>query len=164
MNEDEALAKLEASRQEATTLRFSVSLPAKNATPQEVLERLHEVRAALDRVEELMQTAYRAKEMVSRSASFHAAVHEDAWDSEISKYNRSPVRRGDFEAPKERYSEVNLATFEQKRAARLAAKNLSFTTEVWNSIKTSHRGLDTLRSDVLVVLRTVQFLSSLENG
>lgn len=157
------VAQLEVLRSEATELRFGVSLPARVATPQEVLDRLHEVRANYDRVEELMQTAYRIKERLARDAAFHAAVHEDAWDTEMNRYNRSPVRRGEFEAPKERYSEVNLTTLEQKRAARQAQRTLSHATEVWNSIKTSYRGLDTLRSDVLTMLRTAQVLSTLES-
>lgn len=163
MTEDELVAHLEGYRAKAITLRFAVTLPAKHATPQEVLDRLHEVRQNLDRVEELMQDAYRVKEIVAREAAFHAAVHEDAWDNEISRYNRSAVRRGEWEAPKERYSEINLATFEQKRAARSAAAKLARAVEVYTAIRTAHRGLDTLRSDVLVILRTVQVLSTLES-
>lgn len=163
MNEDELVAELETLRTEATELRFAVSLPPSSATPQEVLDRLHEVRQSFDRVEQLMQTAYRIKERLARSAAYLNAVHEDAWDTEMNRYNRSPVRRGEFEAPRERYSEVNLTTLEHKRAARQMTRELSHATEIWNSIRTSHRGLDTLRSDVLVMLRTVQVLSALES-
>lgn len=148
---------------EARSLRFSGSLPPLESSPSEVLSCLQEARQKLDRVDELLMKVTRIKARSQRAKSVADALSEEAWDMSNQKQRSSGVQRGgDFLGPRERYADANLATLNERRAAREASDLVSLASEAYDCVWIVHRGLDGLRQDILSMLRTLSFESTLE--
>jgi hypothetical protein len=155
---------------EALRLRFAevagspaVELPPVESGASEVMQRLLAVRQRLDRVEELLARATRARGRSSRAAQVAKAQADDAWDVSSQRGRAAPVRRGgEFEGPRERYADNNLATLDQRRATREAERLADSASECLDVVRLCHRGLDGIRQDLLTMLRAFQFESHLE--
>lgn len=149
---------------EVVRLRFEETLPPSTATPSEVLESLRRTRQRLDRVEEILARVLRLKGSKARE---HLSVKADAdekWDAQVVKVNErnQRVRGNDFVAPRERYADANLATFNEQRAALAAELAYKRVEEAERVIRQSHHGLDTLRQDHSTILRTIVVENSLD--
>jgi hypothetical protein len=157
-------AVLAALREEAVQLRFSVTLPASEADPQEITNSLLEARAKTDRVEGVYYKVVQIKSQVSRDLATRRALHEEQWAQSLISQKRSPVAQGDnFIGPRERYAEADLATITLKRDVRLAEELMSLSDECHEIVRTCLRGLNDLRQDHLSWLRSIQVQSYLES-
>jgi hypothetical protein len=157
----ETLASL---MKEALSLRFQGELPGAQAGPLEVLESLLECRKKADRVEGLYLQALTIKGTLSRRSALHNAEAEDEWAEALIKVRNSPIYKQDsFAGPREKYAEADLATLEFKRQARKSAELLSLADEAVDVIRTTLTGLNNTRQDHISWIRSLQFMSTLEN-
>lgn len=143
---------------EVESLR-KVTMPSVSAGPREVYARLIEVRANLDRVEEILMLAMALKSAAVADSAACAAAAADALDVAISDRAK---RAREYEAARERLADAHLATFEEQRKARTAARLADAVAGVEDRIKIAYRGLVTLRADLSDALRYTSFESSLD--
>lgn len=129
-----------------------------------VLNGLLSVRGRLDRVEELLSMATRARGRVGRAVAVAKAVNDDRWDVEVRAEGARPMRQGEFVAPREKYANANLETLNEKRDFRAAERLYSFADEAYEVIRTVYRGLDNVRQDHLAVIRHLSWESNLERA
>jgi len=156
-------AALDALVTEALRLRHDGKLPTAPAAPVAVLDALLDVRARLDRLEELLTQALRVRAGAHEAAALATATAEDAWDSEISRLRNAKVRPGDeYSTARERHAQANLGTLELRRAARQAEDASRRCERAVEVIRVAHRGLDGVRGDLLAWLRATAFESNLD--
>ncbi len=148
---------------EARALRAVDPLPDAQAPPHEVHGYLLDVRRRLDRLEQILALATRARALAKRTATEALTTADEAWDEACMKIRTNPVRRGDeYSSARERAAEANLACLSTSRAARRAAESLAHADELLDVLRLLHKGLDGVRQDTLTTLRLVQFESHLE--
>ncbi len=148
---------------EANQLRAVDPLPDTQAPPHEVHAYLLDVRRRLDRLEEILALATRARAVAKRKATLATAKADEDWDSAVLTIRNRPVRRGDeYSSARERAAEANLECLLARRAARRATESLSHADELVDVLRLLHKGLDGVRQDTLTTLRLVQFESHLE--
>lgn len=152
---------------EALDLRFAQRggeslVPDQGSSP--VLNGLLSVRARLDRLEELLASATRARGRAARATAIAKAVSDDAWDSQSQVELQRTQRHGEFVAPRERYANSNLETLNQKRDFRAAERLQHCADEAYEVIRLVYRGLDGVRQDHLAVIRALSFESHLERS
>ncbi len=146
---------------EATDLRFASEFPAAQASPQQFMEFLVDVRQRLDRLEELLLATARIRAAAQRKKAVANALASEAWDRASQKL-RSGRRQDDYLGAKERYADCNLESFTEQRAARAADALFALADEAYDYLKTAHRGLDGVRHDVISIVRSFSFESNLE--
>lgn len=160
----EMSAALQALVVEACTLREDVTLPAAGADVAMLLNGLRATRERLDRVEELLVRAMRLRGQLERHAWSVTADADEQWARAVRHIVTAPLTRGpEFQGPRERYAEADLATLEVRRSARAAESLLAEATDVREVLKVLHRGLDGVRQDHVTALRATQFALSLEH-
>ena len=148
---------------EVLQLRSSVSIPHSSAIPQAVLDSLLDARAKADRAEALSIEVLRFKYRVGRQVEFLKASVDDSWSQAISEIKKAGSRSGDqYEGPRERYAQADLAVLTIKRDLRKAEEFLSFVDEASDVIKTALRGLNEVIQDHRIWLRTIQVQSYIE--
>jgi hypothetical protein len=148
---------------EVLTLRAQVSMPSESAIPQTVLDSLIAARAKADRIEALSIDVLRLRYHGLRVMASAKASADDAWAEGISELNKQGVRNHDqYEGPRERYAEVDLATMEFRRTLRKAEKFLSLVDEASDVIKIALRGVNETIQDHRTWLRTIQVQSYIE--
>lgn len=147
---------------EAVKLRFDVGLSGAAPTPAQLLDSLYDIRGRLDRVEEILTQALRLRARVRAAATSAEALAEEAWDRAAQRGRQQPIARDDYSSGRERTAEANLATLDQRRAARTAAELAAYVDAQVDTLRTLHRGLDGVRHDLLAVIRALAFESHLE--
>lgn len=146
---------------EVLELRFTELKVGPHSAPGQVQEEEWEVRARLERVDELLLQAYRLKESLKRASAKAKAIYDDAWDTESDRVNNSITgRMGDYTSAKEKAAQINLKLISKKREQRSADERLSFATEAYYFIKEVHDGLQSTKQDLQSVIRTFQIESS----
>jgi hypothetical protein len=135
-------------------------MPYAEAAPQVVLDSLLEARWKADRVENLHVQALQIRAQVARMANSLRAQADDAWTTALVKARSA--RRAEFEGPRERYADADLASLTEKRDARKADDLLSLADEVSDVIRVSFRGLNEVIQDHRTWLRALQFQTYLE--
>lgn len=149
---------------EAVEIRFSAP-PMLNPSDSVSLQTAHlyEVRAILDRLDEILVKVLRVRAKARRSAFTAEAEFTDAFDKALETVLSSPTKRGgEFVSAKERASGVNLEVLAEKRVAfiaRRAADTCDYAAEI---VKKLHRDLDSVRQDVSLVVRSKAFESSID--
>lgn len=148
---------------EALDARFSVKLPPAGSSPQQLYETLVLARASLDRVEEILQQFVLVRARTQRAYDIARAAVEDAWDEAAVK-GLSPQGRAqaDFIGPRERYANYNLATLDLRRTERQAKQEYDVVSEAYEVVRVAHRGLDGLRQDLHVLVRSQQVERALD--
>jgi hypothetical protein len=149
---------------EALTLRFKTEESANLdiSSPRTIIASLLNCRARLDRLEEILTVAARARGRAYRAAQEARRVADEAWDAVSAAARTGPSRRSEYTGAKEHYADNNLATLSQQRSARIAERLADYATESHNVIKIVYHGLDNYRSDHLVIIRALSFESHLE--
>lgn len=148
---------------EVLDLRFTHTIPAAGAAQEDIMRSLIDARQRLDRVEELLVRTLRIRARAHRSATAARASADDEWSRAVRNVATSSVRQGpEFQGPRERYAEADLATLEQRRHARQAEALAGQCDETYDAIRTMYRGLDGLRQDHVTMLRSQQFATHLE--
>ena len=139
------------------------------AGPQDLADSIVSLRAVLDRCDRLV-----GKLLQLRAAARTAALDADftaqaAWDeSVVGQRSQSKAAvvswdgSRDFTAPRERYAEAQVSTVEFQRAKLAAQKEVVVLESQVEIARQLTRGLTGFREDLLVRLRTLQFLTSLE--
>ena len=149
--------------EEALELRSQSSMPSSEATPQEVLNSLLDQRWRADRMEAINIEVMRIRGRVSRATAYCKAAVDDTWTQALVDARKSSARRGDqFEGPRERYADADLAALSQRRELRKAENVLSLADEVSEIIKTASRGLSDIIQDHRTWIKALQFQSYLE--
>lgn len=163
LSESDIIDTLSGLMREAVSLRFDAELPSSSAGPLEVLESLLECRKRADRVENLYVRALTIRGSISRRSALDSAEADEQWAEAIVRFKNSSVSRGDsFSGPRERYAEADLATLEHKRKARKSAELLNLADETVDVIRTTLTGLNNTRQDHISWIRSIQFVSALE--
>jgi hypothetical protein len=148
---------------EALSLRSSSSMPYSEASPQVVLNSLLDNRQRVDRLEALYLQVIQIRARLSRRTSAVKAESEDAWAEALASMKAQGARNRDqYEGPRERYAEADLATLELKRKARKAEELLNIAVEADDVIKTALRGLNEVIQDHRIWIRSLQFQTYLE--
>lgn len=151
---------------EAVELRGELGLSPYDEllAPWQVVEQLSMLRITLDRVEELLVKAVRAKAQITR---IHRRTQDDLqveWDRHVTNQSavRRPVLTQEYVTGKEKFAEANLATLELRQKERRSLELLSFSEETLDVIRTIHRGLEGVRQDLLTQVKALQVESHLE--
>lgn len=148
---------------EASELRFAAGSLALGSNVEEMMASLIAARQRLDRVEELLVRVLRVRDRARRGSVAAEAEANDQWDQALHQLNSRPRGlRGEYEGPRERYADANLAVLDFKRQARDAASLVSLAEEGYEALRIMHRGLDGLRQDLVTILRAQQFVNHLE--
>lgn len=148
---------------EVLELRFTFTIPPPGAASDEIVRSLSDTRQRLDRVEELLVRTMRIRARARRAATAATASADDQWNRAVRKVATSSARQGpEFQGPRERYAEADLAILEQRHQARLAEALAAHCDETFDAIRTMYRGLDGLRQDHVTMLRSQQFATHLE--
>jgi len=129
--------------------------------PAGVQHSLLRVRARLDRVDELLAKATRAKHRASRALEEARWEASNAWNK-ASTSNNTNSRFQDYSTGKERDAVATLATFDLQREVHRLTRMVDVTVEAWTVIKQLYWSMDSLRNDHVSVLRNIQFESSLD--
>lgn len=122
----------------------------RTATPQHIRIALLDVRARLDRIEEILSNFIRLRGATVRQAVAARHAAGDAWDA-----HAVAARRGDYEGAKERYAQWSVATLDEQRSARQAEKQQSVLDEAVEIVRLVYKGLDATRYDLHVLLRSI---------
>jgi hypothetical protein len=148
---------------EALNLRSESSMPYSEASPQVVLNSLLDNRQRVDRLEGIYLQVIQIRARLSRKTSAVKAEAEDSWAEALASMKSQGSRNRDqYEGPRERYAEADLATLELKRKARKAEELLGVAVEADDVIKTALRGLNEVIQDHRIWLRSLQFQTYLE--
>lgn len=148
---------------EVLRLRLEASIPHSTAIPQAVLDSLLEVRAKSDRAEAISIQVMRMRHRQARTVASIKATSDDAWSQAMADIKKAGSRSGDqYEGPRERYAQADLATLSVKRELRKAEELLSVVDEASDVIKTALRGLNEVIQDHRIWLRTIQVQSYIE--
>ena len=143
---------------EAVALRAGAYLPDTPVVgPQQLREALLDVRARLDRVDELFVSCTQLRAASQRQTTALRANAEDQWD-QVAK--RLPAV--EYQSGRERAAQINLHTVAVVRLVRQADEALSHVSEGYDVLRTISRGLDGLRMDLHRMLTAMTFESGLE--
>jgi hypothetical protein len=146
---------------EAISLRMGAQLPRIDASAGELLEALLDVRRRMDRVESILSTVLQLRGVAARKHTALDIQVGDAWD-EAAVQQRQHAVRDEFSSAKERAAATNLQVLDLRRLERAVKQQLVLCEEALESIRLRYRGLEGLRHDVLSVLRTRQWETSLD--
>ncbi len=124
---------------------------------------LADIRKRLDRVDELLSNTITLRGRLHRIATAAKSVADHAWDTAAMKRRAAPVQRGEeFYSAREREAEANLASINERHTAKQAADQAHTADTAYEVIRLNQRGLERVRTDLLAVMRAVQFESSLD--
>jgi hypothetical protein len=148
---------------EIISLREFPRLPA-GVGLQEIVDALVDLRARIDRVDELVNVIGQLRSRVKADSLERDFVAEQAWNQSVSAQKPSGgVIWGDSSsAPRERYATASLETLPLQRDRLATAKLLVSMDSLHESARTFQYGLNGYRSDLSTRLRAVQFLMTLE--
>lgn len=153
--------------EEAVELRYGVaddpdgklSVPDSEDGPGAFVNVLIRARRRADRVEELLKNAKRIRRRLLQKKKDAADALEDKRDR---AFVEGQATRAEFSTGDERRASANLLSFEEKRAARLAERQLNAAEEVVDALNDMHWGLNGFRDDVRTILRSFTLESNLD--
>lgn len=123
-------------------------VPAHDALPDQVHEKILELRGRLDSAEILVQRAARERRQAQRLAKRRAEEADDIYDAELGRRSERAVTR-EFESIQDRTVGARLKALEARRRARAAAAVADWVAEAEDSLKTSFFGLRDIRRELL---------------
>lgn len=132
-------------------------------TPDAYRQALVDVRTVQDSLEEYVSLAIVVKGTFSRATSAAQAVYDEAWATEVDRDRKTSVRQGhEMEGPRERYARHDVKVFSHLRDWRQSEQRLTLAQEVLDAAWLRYRAVNATREDLLAILRTYAFESSLE--
>jgi len=152
---------LDKSVDECVRLRMAAQLPGVDASSKELLDCLLDVRARMDRVEELLATGLQLRGLAARKHTVLRIQVDDAWD-EVAVRQRQHAVRDEYSSARERAAVANLEVLDLRRLERGAELHTRLCDEAVESIKLRLRGLGDVRQDVMAIIRTRQWESTLD--
>lgn len=151
---------------EASSLRYGAQSPPPGSDIHTLLEALQDYRTRLDRIEYLLTSAVLERGKAYRANKDAQDAAADKWDESITRMNdrkaASLVAANNFEAPREKYASANLASFDQRRAARITEEEFSWTDTSVDALNKMYRGLDSARQDLLTRIKSIPLVNGLE--
>jgi hypothetical protein len=149
---------------EAQQLRTMVSraLPQRDAHASRFYEALHYVRAAQDRMEELLGNAITMRGGARRWARSYTDAAEDAFDARSAALRSTGRGQGDYSTGRERQADVNLQILGSLQTARAAQRMFDEAEEILERLRLAHRGIDTVRQDLNAMLRYLNWDTHME--
>lgn len=160
--QDELETKVYQTLELALSYRSKVVLPEPSSTPQAVLDSLLDARVKADTVESMYLSLVRIRARAVRKVAAIKAEHEDAWNQALVDMKSGSRQRDQYEGPRERYAEADLATLMTKRQLRKAEETLGIVDEGVDILRTAFRGLNEIIQDHRVWLKSLQFQTYLE--
>lgn len=166
VKEDEVAARLYALLNEAVELRFGTAndpegelhIPAYEVgNPEQFIHVLVRARQRADRVEFLLNQAKKIRNALAMRKREADDAEQDRLDQALSQ-----GKKVEFKTRDETMAEARLQSFDERRAARLAARRAEVAHQVVEAINDIHWGLSGLRTDLREVLRSFQFESNME--
>ncbi len=127
-----------------------------------VSRQLARVTQRVDRVDELLAKATRARARARRARDEAAFVAEIAYDEATARNKQ--IRRAfeSFDSRDDRKADATLASLNEKRAAHEANRLVSVAEEAFDVIMQIHWQLDAMRKDLRATIHALQFESSLD--
>lgn len=147
---------------EADALRSSLTYPEADAPPVIVLESLHEVRTATDRIETLVRRVAIVKSRSEQRVADAEHAYEDQW-STAARGEKMVGQRWDNAAPRERYAKYDLTAMEDKMAVREAQRLHRQIATAFDVLKMIHKGLESMRWSLDARLRLITVDTRLES-
>lgn len=147
-------------RDEARSLRSGAGVPDSN-DPRELLVALRDVRGRADRVEAMIAEVAAARTAVRSRLDVVRAHADDTWNRAATQRNRSGVRE-DYTSAKERHADYDLSALAERHEFRLVQSCHDTASESLDVMRATHRGLESVRSDIHVIVKTLPLLSQLE--
>ena len=136
--------------------------PPHDALPDQVHEKIIELRARLDSAETLVQMAAREKRQARRLAKRLAEAADDIYDAELGRRSERAVTR-EYESIQDRAVGARLKALDARRKARAAAAVADLVEEAEDSLRSSFFGLRDIRKELLTTLDSfLPWLASLE--
>lgn len=127
--------------------------------PDAVRHELERVRRRSDRVDELLANVTQARGRAKRARDQAAFSAEVAYDTNATQ---AASKRREFSSGRERHSEAQLQSLEERRIAHRMGRIVSVTEESYEVIKQVHFQLGAIRNDLRATIHSLQFESSLE--
>jgi hypothetical protein len=152
--------------QEALELRYGSEseIPAYGSDPQVVFESLLDTRRKIDRVEGILASVEQANGRVDRMLAVTEFARDAAWDEALKANRKAGIRGGgsDFQGPRERYADANLATLKERRDAHEIDVLSRSAKTAATVVRQCLRGLNGVREDHLAILRAMNIGTRLE--
>jgi hypothetical protein len=123
-------------------------VPPHDALPEQVHEKIIELRGRLDSAETLVQLAARERRQARRLARRLAEEADDIYDAELGRRSERAVTR-EFESIQDRTVGARLKALEARRRARTATAVADFVEEAEDSLRSSFFGLRDIRRELL---------------
>jgi hypothetical protein len=137
-------------------------VPPHDALPDQVHEKLIELRPRLDSAETLVQLAARERRQARRLAKRLAEAADDIYDAELGRRSERAVTR-EYESIQDRTVGARLKALDARRKARAAAAVADLVEEAEDSLRSSFFGLRDIRKELLTTLDSfLPWLASLE--
>jgi hypothetical protein len=134
--------------------------PGPLASPAHVKDGLVLVRARLDQMETMLGNVIALKAASAEAATRAEQRAEDAWDVQAEAEQRRP--RPEYQGSRERYAFWNLATRDERAAAREARALANYVRGAYDVIKLHYEGLNETRRDLVSRLSHFRWESSME--
>lgn len=159
MTPQELEQKIDEFVEQAIELRFSIreNKPQTLKTPQAQVEEILRVRDALDRIDEIYVSLSKARTITKlnfQSLSFEA---EASFDRALDRVRRNPGSRGEYVGAKERMSEANLLSFDEKKSALDSQRLSTLADHAYETVRKLHRDLDSYRLDIHAIMKSTAF-------
>lgn len=146
--------------EEAAKLQAEVeaSWPERVDDTQGYLDSLVVARGASARLSQLRALATQTRGAMRRAAADMKRKSDEAWDD---KAKNRPGKGSDFTGPRERYSEYNVATLEERRKQHFTEQLLAEVEETYEVLRIFADEVSSARQDASRVIGHLQWLDSL---
>jgi hypothetical protein len=137
--------------------------PGIDAMPHEIVATMIQIRANLDRMQELLTAAQLRRHGAQAQFRADEQAAQTVWDQAATKPRGVRLGNSDsFEGPRERYSQFNLVALEARMKAMETQREFEGWDVCYRATQSYYRNLDGARLDLHARLRAMQFESSLE--
>ena len=137
-------------------------MPEADEDPHEVRRLLmEELRPRLDRAEQIMAELARYRRQAKRTAARLAAVTDDAYDAVMDELARKAVRL-EYQSVHDRIAMARVRSSPKRKAQRAAERMADLVSEAEDAARGMFFGLRDMREEMITVLRTLPWESSLE--
>jgi hypothetical protein len=119
-----------------------------------------DIRAKLDRVEQILVLLTRYRFNCWKSEQDSKWEAEEAWDAAATSTGSSRAR--DAYGPRERYAYYNIASLDLQRRHRSMSEMYKRVDAAIEAVRIIHRGLESVRQDYHMAMRSVSIETRLE--
>lgn len=140
-----------------------LAVPRSDAAPSDVHDFLRDdLRARLDRAEQLMTEIGRVKRRARRTVRQLTAAYDEAYDAALVKKSERAVQR-EYEGVRDREVVARTAASAERRKVLAAERVLDLVEEAEDVMRSMFFGLRDIRRELLASLEFLPWRSSMEN-